>query len=149
MRRSISEKRLAAVLTLCAVALAGCGKPPPPAPKPNAAPTAPHSESLPVQGENFAEAEAPLHAAQGNESSNESSDPYLVILTGFGDSKIQVIKVVREATGMGLKEAKDFVEGPPETLKSGLSKADAEKLKRTIEAAGGTANIEPASVPIP
>tara|TARA_E500000305_G_C3992253_1_gene222625 strand:+ start:38 stop:526 length:489 start_codon:yes stop_codon:yes gene_type:complete len=65
-----------------------------------------------------------------------------VILTGFGDQKIGVIKAVRAITGLGLKEAKDTVEGAPKPLKEGVSKEDAEKIKADIEAAGGTAEIK-------
>jgi large subunit ribosomal protein L7/L12 len=65
-----------------------------------------------------------------------------VILDGFGDKKIGVIKVVRAATSLGLKEAKDLVEGVPAKIKEGLSKEDAEKLKREIEEAGGTVSIK-------
>jgi len=65
-----------------------------------------------------------------------------VILEGFGDKKIGVIKVVRAATGLGLKEAKDLVEGLPAKIKEGLSKADAEKLKKELEEAGGTVSIK-------
>lgn len=65
-----------------------------------------------------------------------------VILAGFGDKKIQVIKVVREVTGLGLKEAKDLVEAVPKALKEGLSKDEAEKVKKLIEEAGGACRIE-------
>jgi len=65
-----------------------------------------------------------------------------VILTGFGDQKIGVIKVVRAATGLGLKEAKDLVEGVPKPLKTGISEDDAKKLKAEIEQAGGTAEVK-------
>ncbi len=65
-----------------------------------------------------------------------------VVLEGFGDQKIGVIKVVRAATGLGLKEAKDLVEGVPSKVKEGISKADAEKLKKELEAAGATASIK-------
>lgn len=65
-----------------------------------------------------------------------------VVLTGDGGSKIPVIKVVRAATGLGLKEAKDLVEGVPKAVKEALSKDDAEKLKAEIEAAGGTCEIK-------
>lgn len=65
-----------------------------------------------------------------------------VILTKFGDNKIGVIKVVRGATGLGLKEAKDLVEGVPKPLKTGISKEDAEKLKAEVEAAGGAVEIK-------
>jgi large subunit ribosomal protein L7/L12 len=65
-----------------------------------------------------------------------------VVLEGFGDKKIGVIKVVRQATGLGLKEAKDLVEGVPSKVKEGLSKADAEKLKKELEEAGATVAIK-------
>lgn len=65
-----------------------------------------------------------------------------VILEGFGDKKIGVIKVVRAATGLGLKEAKDLVEGIPGKIKQGISKEDAEKLKKELEEAGGTVSIK-------
>ncbi|MBL8811355.1 MAG: 50S ribosomal protein L7/L12 [Planctomycetaceae bacterium] len=68
---------------------------------------------------------------------------FSVVLTGFNDAaKIAVIKVVRAATGLGLKEAKDLVEGAPKTLKEGLSKEDAEKLKAEVVAAGGACDIK-------
>ena len=65
-----------------------------------------------------------------------------MILTGFGDNKISVIKVVRAATGLGLKEAKDLVEAVPKAMKTGISEDDAKKLKAEIEAAGGKADIK-------
>ncbi len=65
-----------------------------------------------------------------------------VVLTGDGGNKIPVIKVVRSATGLGLKEAKDLVEGAPKPVKEGVSKEDAEKLKEEIEGAGGTCEIK-------
>lgn len=65
-----------------------------------------------------------------------------VVLTGDGGNKIPVIKVVRAATGLGLKEAKDLVEGAPKAVKEGLSKEDADKLKAEIEGAGGTCEIK-------
>ena len=65
-----------------------------------------------------------------------------VVLTGFGENKIPVIKVVRAATGLGLKEAKDLVEAAPKPIKTGISKEDAAKLKAEIESAGGTAEVK-------
>ena len=65
-----------------------------------------------------------------------------VVLDGFGDNKISVIKVVRQATGLGLKEAKDLVEGVPSKIKEGLSEADAKKLKTELEAAGASVSIK-------
>ncbi len=77
----------------------------------------------------------------GGEAAEEKTE-FDVILTGFGDNKIPVIKVVRGATGLGLKEAKDLVEGAPKPLKEGISKEDAEKLKAEVEGAGGTCEIK-------
>ena len=72
----------------------------------------------------------------------EEKTEFTVVLEGFGDKKIGVIKVVRAATSLGLKEAKDLVEGVPAKVKEGLSKEDAEKLKKEIEEAGGTVSIK-------
>ena len=65
-----------------------------------------------------------------------------VILTGFGENKIGVIKVVRALTSLGLKEAKDLVEGVPKPLKQGLPKEEAEKVAKEVEAAGGKCEIK-------
>src|SRR5262245_2524775 len=67
----------------------------------------------------------------------EEKTSFDVVLENFGANKIAVIKVVRAATGLGLKEAKDLVEGAPKTVKEGLAKADADKLKKELEDAGG------------
>ncbi len=67
---------------------------------------------------------------------------FTVVLEGFGDQKIGVIKVVRAATGLGLKEAKDLVEGVPSKVKEGVSKEDAAKLKKELEEAGATVSIK-------
>lgn len=72
----------------------------------------------------------------------EAQTEFDVVLEGFGDKKIGVIKVVRAATGLGLKEAKDLVEGVPSKVKEGLSKEDAEKLKAELEEAGATVSIK-------
>jgi large subunit ribosomal protein L7/L12 len=72
----------------------------------------------------------------------EEKTNFDVILKTAGDKKIQVIKVVREVTGLGLKEAKDLVEGAPKTVKENLPKADAEALKKKIEEQGGTAELK-------
>ena len=72
----------------------------------------------------------------------EEKTEFDVILTGFGANKIQVIKVVRELTGLGLKEAKDLVEGVPKPVKEAIAKKDAEGMKKKIEDAGGTAEIK-------
>jgi large subunit ribosomal protein L7/L12 len=65
-----------------------------------------------------------------------------VVLANAGAQKIQVIKVVREATGLGLKEAKDLVDGAPKTVKEGVSKNDAEELKKKLEEAGATVELK-------
>jgi large subunit ribosomal protein L7/L12 len=77
----------------------------------------------------------------GAEAAAEKTE-FDVVLEGFGSNKISVIKVVRQATGLGLKEAKDLVEGVPSKVKEGLSKADAEKLKKELEEAGATVSIK-------
>src|SRR5271167_2541196 len=69
-------------------------------------------------------------------------DEFTVMLTGSGDKKIQVIKVVRELTGLGLKEAKDLVDGAPKAVKEGVSKAEAEEIKKKITDAGGSAELK-------
>jgi large subunit ribosomal protein L7/L12 len=69
-------------------------------------------------------------------------DEFTVMLTGSGDKKIQVIKVVRELTGLGLKEAKDLVDGAPKPVKEGVSKAEAEDVKKKIEEAGGSVELK-------
>ncbi len=81
-------------------------------------------------------------AAGGGAAAAEEQTSFDVILAGFGDKKIQVIKVVRAITGLGLKEAKDLVEGVPKPLKEGVSKEDAEKIKKEIEEAGGACSIK-------
>ncbi|GIX03793.1 MAG: 50S ribosomal protein L7/L12 [Planctomycetaceae bacterium] len=72
----------------------------------------------------------------------EEKTEFDVILTSFGDNKVNVIKVVRAATGLGLKEAKDLVEGAPKPVKTGLSKEDAQKLAKELEAAGAKCEIK-------
>ena len=81
-------------------------------------------------------------AGEGGGAAAEEKTEFDVVLEGFGDKKIGVIKVVRSATGLGLKEAKDLVEGVPSKVKEGLSKADAEKLKAELEEAGATVSIK-------
>ncbi len=78
----------------------------------------------------------------GDGGGAEEKTEFDVILTGDGGNKIPVIKVVRAATGLGLKEAKELVEGAPKPVKEGISKEDAEKLKEEIEGAGGTCEIK-------
>jgi large subunit ribosomal protein L7/L12 len=72
----------------------------------------------------------------------EEKTEFNVILTGFGAEKIQVIKVVRAITGLGLKEAKDLVEGIPKPIKEGISKDEAADIKKKIEEVGGTVEIK-------
>ncbi len=72
----------------------------------------------------------------------EEKTEFDVVLKAAGDKKIQVIKVVREATGLGLKEAKDLVEGAPKPVKEGISKDDAEALKKKLEENGATVEIK-------
>jgi large subunit ribosomal protein L7/L12 len=69
-------------------------------------------------------------------------DEFNVILTAAGDKKIQVIKVVRELTGLGLKEAKDLVDGAPKAVKEGVNKAEAEDVKKKIEEVGGSVELK-------
>ena len=69
-------------------------------------------------------------------------EDFTVVLTGGGEKKIQVIKVVRELTGLGLKEAKDLVDGAPKPLKEAVPKAEAEAIKKKIEDAGGTVELK-------
>ena len=72
----------------------------------------------------------------------EEKTEFDVILTGFGDKKLNVIKAVREITGLGLKEAKDMVEGCPKAVKEGVSKDEADKIKATLEEAGATVEVK-------
>jgi large subunit ribosomal protein L7/L12 len=72
----------------------------------------------------------------------EAKSTFDVVLKSGGDKKIQVIKVVRAATGLGLKEAKDLVEGAPKTVKEALSKEDAEKLKKELEEQGAAVELK-------
>ena len=81
-------------------------------------------------------------AAAGQAAPAEEKTEFDVILTGFGDKKIQVIKVVRELTGLGLKEAKDLVEGVPKPVKEGVSKEESANFKKKLEDAGGTVQIK-------
>ena len=69
-------------------------------------------------------------------------DEFNVVLTAAGDKKIQVIKVVRELTGLGLKEAKDLVDGAPKAVKEGVTKAEAEDVKKKLEEVGGSVELK-------
>ncbi len=84
-------------------------------------------------------------AAAGGEAGGEAAaekDEFDIVLTGFGDKKVGVIKAVRGITGLGLKEAKDMVEGAPATVKEAVSKDEAEEMKKQIEEAGGTVELK-------
>lgn len=96
-------------------------------------------------------AAAPVMAAPGlvagaapepSAAAAPEKDEFSVVLTAAGEKKVGVIKVVREVTGLGLKEAKDLVDGAPKVIKEGLSKAQAEELKKKIEEAGGAVEIK-------
>jgi large subunit ribosomal protein L7/L12 len=80
--------------------------------------------------------------AAGAAAAGEEKDAFNVELTAGGATPIQVIKVVKEALGLGLKEAKDMVDGAPKVLKEGMKKAEAEDLKKKIEAAGGKVTLK-------
>ena len=79
--------------------------------------------------------------AAGGAAEAEKSE-YDVVMTSFGDKKLDVIKVVREITGMGLKDAKDLVEGVPSKIKEGVSKSDAEEIQKKLQEAGATAELK-------
>lgn len=84
----------------------------------------------------------PMPGAEGGAEAEAEQTEFDVVLDNFGDKKIGVIKVVRAATGLGLKEAKELVEGVPSKVKEGVSKEDAEKLKGELEEAGATVSIK-------
>ncbi|MBB1059647.1 50S ribosomal protein L7/L12 [Lysobacter spongiae] len=80
--------------------------------------------------------------AAGAAAAAEEQTEFTVVLKAAGEKKVEVIKVVRAITGLGLKEAKDMVEGAPKDVKEGVSKEEAEKLKKDLEAAGATAELK-------
>ena len=84
---------------------------------------------------------APAAAAAGGAPAEEKSE-FTVVLASAGDKKINVIKEVRAITALGLKEAKDLVEGAPKEIKSGVSKKDAEEMKKKLEAAGAKVELK-------
>ena len=86
-------------------------------------------------------AAAPIAASGASADLPKEKTEFDVVLTSFGDNKIGVIKVVRTLTGLGLKEAKDLVEGVPKPLKTGISKDDSDKVKADIELAGGKVDV--------
>ena len=81
-------------------------------------------------------------AAGGSETAAEEKSEFDLVLTEFGSNKFAVIKEVRTITGLGLKEAKDLVEGAPKPLKQGIAKAEAEEMKKSLEAAGAKAELK-------
>jgi len=87
-------------------------------------------------------ASAPVAVGGGAAAPTEEKDAFAVVLKAVGDKKLEVIKAVRELTTLGLKEAKDLVEGAPKTVKEGVKKDEAEAMKKRLETAGATAAIE-------
>ena len=85
---------------------------------------------------------APAAAAGGDAEAAEEKDSFDVVLNAAGDQKVQVIKAVRAITGLGLKEAKDMVDGAPSTVKEGASKDDAEAMLTQLTEAGATAELK-------
>ena len=81
-------------------------------------------------------------AAAADGEADAEKDEFDVVLSGFGDNKVAVIKAVRAITGLGLKEAKDSVEGAPSTIKEGASKAEAEEAKKQLEEAGASVELK-------
>lgn len=105
------------------------------------------SELVKVLEEKFGvSAAAPMMMAGGpaaaGSAAAEEKDEFNVELTSAGESKINVIKVVREVTGLGLKEAKDMVDGAPQVVKENAPKAEAEELKKKLEEAGATVTLK-------
>ena len=97
-----------------------------------------------LEGELGVSAAAPvvIAAAAGPAAAQEEKTEFDAILADAGEKKIQVIKVVRELTSLGLKEAKDLVDGAPKPIKEGVSKAEAETIKKKIEEVGGKVEIK-------
>ncbi len=93
-------------------------------------------------GVSAAAAVAVAAPAAGEAASAEEQTEFDVILTSFGEKKVGVIKAVREATGLGLKEAKDLVESAPAPIKEGVAKAEAEEIKKKLEEAGASAELK-------
>jgi large subunit ribosomal protein L7/L12 len=93
-------------------------------------------------GVSAAAAVAAAPAAGGAAAAVEEKTEFAVVLKATGEKKVEVIKVVRAITSLGLKEAKDLVEGAPQTVKEGVSKDDAAKFKKDLEAAGATVEVK-------
>ena len=101
-------------------------------------------ELVEAMEEKFGVSAAAAVAVAGGDAGGaaEEQTEFNVILTSFGEKKVAVIKAVRGATGLGLKEAKDLVESAPKALKEGVSKDEAEEIKKKLEAAGATAEVK-------
>lgn len=93
-------------------------------------------------GVTAAAAVAAAPAAAGGAAAAEEKTEFNVIMTAFGENKVNVIKVIRTITGLGLKEAKDMVEGAPSTVKEGVDKKEAESIKKQLEEAGAKVEIK-------
>ncbi|HEY3859919.1 MAG TPA: 50S ribosomal protein L7/L12 [Gammaproteobacteria bacterium] len=93
-------------------------------------------------GVSAAAAVAAAPAAGGAAAAAEEKTEFAVVLKAAGEKKVEVIKVVRAITSLGLKEAKDLVEGAPQTVKEGINKDDAAKFKKDLEAAGATVEVK-------
>jgi large subunit ribosomal protein L7/L12 len=93
-------------------------------------------------GVSAAAAVAAAPAGGGDAAVAEEQTEFDVLLTSFGENKVSVIKAVRGATGLGLKEAKDLVESAPTPIKEGVPKAEADELKKTLEAAGASVDLK-------
>ena len=87
-------------------------------------------------------AAAPAAAGDGGGAEEEEQTSFTVVLEATGDKKIQVIKVVRQVTGLGLKEAKDLVDGAPGNVKEGIAKDEADKIKADLEEAGASVSVK-------
>ena len=87
-------------------------------------------------------AAAPVAAAGGDAAAEEEKDEFDVVMTSFGENKVSAIKAVRAITGLGLKEAKEMVEGVPSAIKEGATKAEAEDVKKQLEEAGASVELK-------
>ncbi|MXX99044.1 MAG: 50S ribosomal protein L7/L12 [Gammaproteobacteria bacterium] len=85
---------------------------------------------------------APAAAAAGGATEEEAKSAFDIVLTSFGDNKVAVIKAVRAVTNLGLKEAKDMVEGAPSTVKEGVKTEEAEEVKKQLEEAGASVELK-------
>jgi len=100
------------------------------------------SELVKALEEKFGVSAAAMAVAGPAAAAAEEKTSWDVVLTNGGEQKINVIKIIKEATGLGLKEAKDLVEGAPKEVKKGMKKEEAEELKKTLEAAGAVVELK-------